>query len=157
MHSAWPTVKSLQCIVCTHAGKGGGNITTLTQLGGELLLGLPTLLTMHRVNAKVKRTQNKPKRFKQPYFNATATHEQALSFLTCEERTRMNWGTLKAPQRVNASVRHMHHEHSAYSNPTCALHAPFASHTFHSCFDLCRARERSTRAPKEHSVDNSNV
>ena len=26
---------------------------------------------MHRVNAEVKRTQNKPKRFKQPYFNAT--------------------------------------------------------------------------------------
>ena len=50
----------------------------------------------------------------------------------------MNWGTGKASQRVNASIRHMHCEHSAYSNPTCALRAPFASHTFHSCFDLCR-------------------
>ena len=74
-------------------------MTTLTQPGGELPLGLPTLLTMHRVNAEVKRTQttllrviNKPKRFKQPYFNATATHEQTLSFLTCEEGTRMNLG-----------------------------------------------------------------
>ena len=122
----------------------------MTQPGGELLLGLLTLLTMHRVNAEVKRTQNnqlrvlnKPKRFKQPYFNATATHEQTLSFLTCEEGTRMNRGTGKASQRVNASIRHMHREHSAYSDPTCALRAPFASHTFHSCFDLCRAKEMS--------------
>ena len=30
-------------------------MTTLTQPGGELLLGLPTLLPMHRVNAEVKR------------------------------------------------------------------------------------------------------
>ena len=84
-------------------------------------------------------------------------HEQALSFLTCEERTRVSWGTGKAPQRVNASIRHMHREHSAYSNPTCALRAPFAPHTFHSCFDLCRARERRTRTPSEHSVDNPNI
>ena len=48
-------------------------------------------------------------------------HEQALSFLTCEERRRVNWGTGKATQRVNASIRHVHREHSAYSNPTCAL------------------------------------
>ena len=58
-------------------------------------------------------------------------HEQALSFLTCEEGTRANWGTGKATQRVNASIGHMHREHSPYSNPTCALRAPFASHTFH--------------------------
>ena len=32
----------------------------MTQPGGELLLGLLTLLTMHRVNAEVKRTQNNP-------------------------------------------------------------------------------------------------
>ena len=84
-------------------------------------------------------------------------HEQALSFLTCEERTRVNWGTGKAPQRVNASIRHMHREHSAYTNPTCALRALFASHSFHSCFDLCRAKKRNTRTPNEHSVDNPNV
>ena len=41
--------------------------------------------------------------------------EQALSFLTCEERPRVNWGTGKAPQRVTASIRHVHREHSAYS------------------------------------------
>ena len=35
-------------------------MTTLTQPGGELLLGLPTLLTMHGLNAEVKRTQNNP-------------------------------------------------------------------------------------------------
>ena len=37
-------------------------MTTLTQPGGELLLGLPTLLTMHRVNAALKRTQSNPER-----------------------------------------------------------------------------------------------
>ena len=35
-------------------------MTTMTQPGGEPLLGLPTLLTMHCVNAEVKRTQNNP-------------------------------------------------------------------------------------------------
>ena len=35
-------------------------MTTMTQPGGELLLGLLTLLTMHRVNAEVKRTQKNP-------------------------------------------------------------------------------------------------
>ena len=33
-------------------------MTTMTQPGGELLLGLLTLLTMHHVNAEVKRMQN---------------------------------------------------------------------------------------------------
>ena len=42
-------------------------MTALTQLGGELPLGLSTLLTMHRVNAKVKRTQK----------NAIASSKQA--------------------------------------------------------------------------------
>ena len=69
----------------------------------------------------------------------------------------MNWGTEKASQRVNASIRHMHREHRAYSNPTCALRAPFASHTLHSFFDLCRAKEMSAGTPNAHSVDNSNV
>ena len=40
----------------------------------------------------MKRTQNKPKRFKQPYFNATATHEQTLSLLTCEEENKGEFG-----------------------------------------------------------------
>ena len=35
-------------------------MTTMTQPGGELVLGLLTLPTMHRVNAEVKRTQNNP-------------------------------------------------------------------------------------------------
>ena len=69
----------------------------------------------------------------------------------------MDWDTGRATQRVNASIRHMHHEHSAYSNPTCVLRAPFASHTFHFCFDLCRAKERSTRTPNEHRGDNPNI
>ena len=51
----------------------------------------------------------------------------------------------------------MHREHSTYSNPTCALRAPFASHTFHLGFDLCRAKEVSAQTPKEHSGDNPNV
>ena len=55
--------------MCTHAGKGGEiytTVTTLTQPEGELLLGLPNLLTMHRVNAEVKGMQNKPKRLNNP-------------------------------------------------------------------------------------------
>ena len=35
-------------------------MTTMTQRGGELFLGLLTLVTMHRVNAEVKRTRNNP-------------------------------------------------------------------------------------------------
>ena len=69
MDGAWPTVKSLECIVCTHAGKGGETkttVTTVTQPEGEPLLGLPTLLTMQRVKAEVKRTQNKPERLNNP-------------------------------------------------------------------------------------------
>ena len=42
------------------------SVTTLTQPEGELLLGLPTLLTMHRVNAEEKRTQIKPKCLNNP-------------------------------------------------------------------------------------------
>ena len=35
-------------------------MSTLTQPGVELLLGLPTLLTMHRVNAEVERNAKQP-------------------------------------------------------------------------------------------------
>ena len=52
---------------------------------------------------------------------------------------------------------HMHREHSAYSNPTSALRAPFASYTFHLCFDLRRAKEVSAQTPNEHSGDNPNL
>ena len=62
--------------------------------------------------------------------------------------------TEKVPQRVNARLRHMHREHSACSNPTCALCAPFVSHTFDSLFYLCRARMVRTHTPNEHSGDN---
>ena len=41
-------------------------VTTLTQPEGELLPGLPTLLTMHRVNAEVKQKQRKPKCLNNP-------------------------------------------------------------------------------------------
>ena len=112
---------------------------------------------MHRINAELERTRNKPNRFKQLNFNAMAAHEQTLFVLPVKKKTRVNSDTGKASQRVDASIRHMHREHSAYSNRTCALRAPFASHTFHSCFYLCRAREENTRPPNEHSVDNPNV
>ena len=36
---------------------------------------------------------------------------------------------------MNASIRHMHRKHSAYSNPTCALRAPFASAVRIRAFD----------------------
>ena len=69
----------------------------------------------------------------------------------------MDWDTGKATQCVNAHIRHMHRKHSAYSNPTCALRAPFALHTFRFCFDLCRAKEVSARTPNQHSGGNPNV
>ena len=37
-----------------------------TQLGGELLLGLLTLLTAHHVYAEGQRTKEQPKAFRQP-------------------------------------------------------------------------------------------
>ena len=51
----------------------------------------------------------------------------------------------------------MNREHSAYTNPTCALCASFVSDTFHFSFDLCRAKEVNTRAPNEHNGDNPSV
>ena len=109
---------------------------------------------MHRVNAALKRTQNKPKRFKQLNLNATSAHVQTL---TCEKRNKGGLGIQVKRYSVWMPRLDMHREHSAYSNPTCALRAPFASHTFHSCFHLCRAREMNTRPPNEHSVNNPNV
>ena len=47
----------------------------------------------------------------------------------------------------------MHRSHSGYTNPTCVLCASFFSHTFHFCFDLCRARGVNARPPKERNRD----
>ena len=58
----------------------------------------------------------------------TLRQEQARTspfFFTCEEKEREMGLTGKAPQCVNAWIRHMHREHSDYSNPTCALRPPF--------------------------------
>ena len=54
-------------------------------------------------------------------------------------------------------MRHMHREHSASSNPTCVLRAPFVSHTFHFCLDLCRAREVNAQTPNKRDSDNRSV
>ena len=35
----------------------------------------------------------------------------------------------EAWQRVHVGIRHMHREHFIFSNPTCALRAPFVEHT----------------------------
>ena len=70
--------------------------------------------------------QNETERFKQPYFNATAKQARAGPFFfTCEDMEGVNGCKVKAPKRANARIRHMRREQSAYSNPTCALHAPF--------------------------------
>ena len=53
--------------------------------------------------------------------------------------------------------RHMHREHSAYTNPTCALRGPFVSHTFRFSFDLCSAKEVKARTPNERNGDNPSV
>ena len=64
-------------------------VTTLTQPEGELLPGLPTLLTMHGVNAEVKRTQNKPKRLNNPTLtHKRRKHEHPLLLCTCEQKGR---------------------------------------------------------------------
>ena len=42
-------------------------------------------------------------------------------FFTCETKERVKECTGKAPPGFNAPIGHMHGEHSAYSNPTCAL------------------------------------
>ena len=62
---------------------------------------------MHRVNAELKRTQNKPKRFKQPYFNATAAHEQTLSLLTCEEENKGEFRVQVKRPSVSAANPHL--------------------------------------------------
>ena len=51
----------------------------------------------------------------------------------------------------------MHGEHSAYTKPTCTLRAPFVSHTFHFCFDLCRAKEVNAQIPNERNGDDPSV
>ena len=84
-------------------------------------------------------------------------HEQALSFLTCEGKRRGDWDTGKAPQRVNVQIRHMHRKHSAYTNPTCVLRAPFVTHTSHFRFDLFRPREVNAQTPNERNGDNPSV
>ena len=104
--------------------------------------------------------QNEPKRFKHPYSSAAVRQARTdTSFLTCEEKRRLDGCTGKAPQRVDAQIRHMHplSEHSASSRPTCALRAPFVSHTFHFCFDLCRASEVNAHTPDERSSGNPSV
>ena len=46
--------------------------------------------------------QNKPNMLSNPILALRQhKHEQALSSLTCEERTRVDWGGGKATQRVN--------------------------------------------------------
>ena len=54
-------------------------------------------------------------------------------------------------------IRHMPGEHSAYTEPTCALCATFILHTFHFSFDLCRAKEVNTRTANEHYGEDSSV
>ena len=112
---------------------------------------------MHRVNADLKRTQNKLKRFKQPYFNATTTHEQTLSLLTCEDENKGEFGIRVKRHSVWMPRLGTCIASTAHILTLRALRTPFASHTFHSCFYLCRAREKNTRPPNEHSVDNPNV
>ena len=51
----------------------------------------------------------------------------------------------------------MHRRHSALINPTCALRAPFVSHTLHLSFDLCKAKEVNARTPNESNNDNPSV
>ena len=58
---------------------------------------------------------------------------------------------------VDAQIRQIHREDSAYSNPTCAPCTPSVSNTFHSCFDLCRARDVNAQTHNDRSGDNPSV
>ena len=53
----------------------------------------------------------------------------------------------EACQRVYVRIRHMHCEHFVFSNPTCALRAPFVEHTFQPCFYLCRGNAGVAQPP----------
>ena len=156
--------------MCTHAGKGGEittTVTTLTQPEGELLLGLPTLLTMHRVNAEVKRTQKKPKPLNQPI--VSYKQPQAFNCIVWLARflllclfCHFSFGPVKRReggcmhkevwQRVYVGIRHMHREHFVFSKPTCALRAPFVVHTLQPCFYLCR-RNAGVAPPHEDTTE----
>ena len=112
---------------------------------------------MHRVNAELKRTQNKPKRFKQPYFNATAAHEETLSVLTCEEENKGEFGIQVKRHSVwmprlgtcIASTAHiLTHVRAARS-----IRITYLSFLFL----LVQSTKKNTRPPNEHSVDNPNV
>ena len=42
----------------------------------------------------------------------------------------------------------MHRKHFLFSNPTCALRAPFVQHTFQPCFYLCRGNAGDAQPPR---------
>ena len=52
---------------------------------------------------------------------------------------------MEAWQRVYVGIWHMHREHFVFSNPTCALRAPFVEHTLQPCFYLCRGNAGVTQ------------
>ena len=53
----------------------------------------------------------------------------------------------EAWQRAYVGIRQMHREHFVFSNPTCALRAPFVEHTLQPCFYLCRGNAGVTQPP----------
>ena len=111
-----------------------------------------------RIEWQLHNAKTKPSVLSNP--TLTLRRKQARTspfFFTCEEKEGVKGCPRKAPQRVNARIRHMHREHSAYSNPTCALRAPFVWHTFDSLFYLCTAKKVRTHTPNERSGDNPSV
>ena len=53
----------------------------------------------------------------------------------------------EAWQRVYVGIRHMHRKHLIFSNPTCALRAPFVKHTSQPRFYLCRGNAGVAQPP----------
>ena len=102
--------------------------------------------------------QNEAQRFQQHYCNATAKAGTSKHF-SFDLRTKGGSEACrgKVPQRVNAQIGHRPREHRAHSNPTCALRAPFVSHTFDPWFHLCRAKKVSTHTPNRRTGDNPSV
>ena len=53
----------------------------------------------------------------------------------------------EAWQRVYVRIWHMHLEHFVFSNPTCALCAPFVEHTLQPCLYLCKGNAGVAQPP----------
>ena len=92
---------------------------------------------------------------RQPYFNAPTTQNTSTHFsFGTVKRREGEWMHKEAWQRVYVGLRHMHRKNFIFSNPTCALRAPFVEHTFEPCFYLCRPNAGVAQPPRDTTETN---